>query len=126
MEEENLGRDRAEVGRKGEDLALEYLQKRGMSIVARNWRCGHKELDLIADDGLFLRIVEVRTLCYPNVRPPAESIGPMKRRKIMAAARRFVAEHGIINEVAFDIVSVVVNGEFYSLEYIENAFLPEW
>ena len=44
----------------------------------------------------------------------------------MAAARRFVVEHGIINEVAFDIVSVVVNGEFYSLEYIENAFLPEW
>ncbi len=118
--------NRTIVGRKGEDLALEFLISRNMRLVARNWRCGHKEIDLIMDDGEFLRIVEVRTLCYPNVRRPAESVDRRKRSRIMCAAKKFVNSHGIRNEIVFDIVSVVINGGFHSIEYIAGAFSPQW
>ena len=96
---------RAEVGKRGEDLALEFLESRSMRLVARNWRCGHKELDLIMYDGKFLRIVEVRSLYYPNVQRPAESINRKKKTLVMRAARRFVSLHKIKNEIAFDVVS---------------------
>ena len=117
---------RAEVGKRGEDLALEFLESRNMRLVARNWRCGHKELDLIMYDGKFLRIVEVRSLYYPNVQRPVESINRKKKTLVMRAARRFVSLHKIKNEIAFDVVSVVMNGEFSSVEYIADAFAPEW
>ena len=77
-------------------------------------------------DGKFLRIVEVRSLYYPNVQRPAESINRKKKTLVMRAARRFVSLHKIKNEIAFDVVSVVMNGEFSSVEYIADAFAPEW
>ena len=78
-----MGSERVETGRKGEDLALEFLEGRGMRLVARNWRCSHKELDLVMDDGVFLRIVEVRSLTFPNLQSPAESVDLEKRRRVL-------------------------------------------
>lgn len=118
--------DTALLGKKGEDVALNFLEGRGMRLVARNWRCSHKELDLIMDDGNFLRIVEVRSLSYPNDILPFETVGPVKRRMIIAAARSFVGVSGIDKEVVFDIVSVVFNGDIFTIGYIENAFAPQW
>lgn len=118
--------ERAIVGRKGEDLALEFLKKRNMKLVARNWRCGHKELDLVMYDGMFVRIVEVRTLCYPNLYRPAESVDWRKRAKVIGAARLFANQYQICNEIVFDIVSVVLDGESCSIEYIAEAFSPQW
>lgn len=117
---------RAEVGKRGENVALEYLKSRGMRLVARNWRSGHKELDLIMDDGEFLRIVEVRSLTYPNLQPPEDSVDWNKRRKVMGAARKFASVNVVQNEIVFDIVSVVFNGENALVEYIPNAFAPQW
>ena len=117
---------RAEVGKRCENVALEYLKSRGMRLVARNWRSGHKELDLIMDDGEFLRIVEVRSLTYPNLQPPEDSVDWNKRRKVMGAARKFASVNVVQNEIVFDIVSVVFNGENALVEYIPNAFAPQW
>ncbi len=117
---------RAQVGKKGEDVALRYLEGLGMQLVARNWRCGHKELDLVMDDGEFLRIVEVRSLVFPNIYPPQESVDWNKRRKVIGAARRFAQLHFVKNEIVFDIVSVVFKGEEAIVEYIPNAFAPQW
>ena len=117
---------RTEVGKRGENVALEYLKSRGMRLVARNWRSGHKELDLIMDDGEFLRIVEVRSLTYPNLQPPEDSVDWSKRRKVMGAARKFASVNVVQNEIVFDIVSVVFNGENALVEYIPNAFAPQW
>ena len=121
-----FGTDRAKVGKKGEDVALEFLNNRGMQLVARNWRSGHKELDLVMCDGEFLRIVEVRSLTYPNLQPPEESVDWNKRRKVMSAAKKFAAVNVVQNEIVFDIVSVVFKGEDAHVEYIPNAFAPQW
>lgn len=123
----DIGKGRkAEVGKRGEDVALEFLEKQNMKLLARNWRCGHKELDLVMFDGAFVRIVEVRTLYYPNARRPAESVDRKKRKRIMDAARAFVNLHKIENEIAFDIVSVVMDGSVATIEYVVEAFTPEW
>lgn len=118
--------NRAELGKKGEDVALKFLTERGMQLVARNWRSGHKELDLVMDDGEFLRVVEVRSLNYPNNADPAETVDWHKSRMVIAAARAFVARNKIAKEVVFDVVSVLFNGEIYKLEYIPAAFAPTW
>lgn len=116
----------ADLGKRGEDVALKFLKERGMQFVARNWRSSHKELDLIMDDGDFLRIVEVRSLSYPNNVLPFETVGTVKRRMIIDAARHFVVSKGIDKEIVFDIVSVVFNGDLFTIDYIANAFVPRW
>lgn len=130
---ENLRfKNRQELGKRGEELALEYLLQRGMKLLARNWRCGHKELDLVMEDEEFIRIVEVRTREYPSQIDPFESITSPKRRKIIAAAKGFLAQEGGRGklsgrkEVVFDVVSVLCNGEFFEVKYIGEAFTPSW
>ncbi len=120
------GCGRLELGKKGEDVALRFLTGRGMRLVARNWRNSHKELDLVMDDGEFLRIVEVRSLSYPNNADPVETVDWYKRRLVIAAARGFVARNKISKEVVFDIVSVLFNGEIFKIEYVPAAFMPNW
>ena len=85
-------KNRQDLGRKGEEVALEYLLQRGMKLLERNWRSGHRELDLIMEEGGFIRIVEVRTREYPSIIDPFESITLPKRRRIIAAARDFLAK----------------------------------
>ena len=120
------------LGKKGEDAALEYLLQRGMKLLARNWRCGHKELDLVMEDGNFIRFVEVRSREYPSIIDPLESITAPKREKTIMAAKGFLARMGQEGklsggkEVAFDVVSVVFNGDLFELKYIGEAFGPSW
>ena len=58
-------KNRQDLGKKGEDVALEYLLQRGMKLLERNWRSGHKELDLVMEEEGFIRIVEVRSRNWP-------------------------------------------------------------
>mgnify|MGYP002512896587 CR=1 FL=1 len=81
------------MGKKGEDVALEHLLQMGLKLVERNWRCGHKELDLIMEDEGFVRIVEVRTREYPSIMEPFESITAQKRNKVIAAAKGYMAQN---------------------------------
>ncbi len=130
---ENLWcRNRRELGKKGEDLALEYLLQRGMRLLARNWRSGRKELDLVMEDGDVIRFVEVRSREYPSVIDPFESVNGVKQRNVISAAMGFLAEksrEGYLSggkEVAFDVVSILFNGELFEIKYIREAFGPSW
>ena len=123
-------KNRQDLGRKGEEVALEYLLQRGMELLERNWRIGQKEIDLIMLDGDFIRFVEVRTREYPSLIDPFESIGPQKRRKIVSAARGYLAGKGKWlsggKEAVFDVVSILFNGELFEVKYIREAFGPTW
>ncbi len=123
-------KNRQELGKKGEDVALEHLLQMGLKLVERNWRCGHKELDLIMEDEGFVRIVEVRTREYPSIMEPFESITAQKRNKVIAAAKGYMAQKGRFlhggKEVVFDVVSVLFNGEFFEIKYLKEAFAPLW
>jgi putative endonuclease len=113
-----------ETGRRGEEVAAAWLEARGFRVVERNWRCGHKEVDLVAESERAVHIVEVKTLTPPLLSLPAEKVDARKQARLVAAARRLIAERHIDCEVQFDIVAVVLDGEEPQVEYIPEAFYP--
>ncbi len=117
---------RQEIGNKGEDLACEYLENIGYEVIARNWRVGHLELDIIAEYKNAVHIVEVRTLSYPAIHQPFETINLAKQRKIIKAASIFAAKERVRNEIIFDVVSIILKTDSYKLEHIKDAFSPLW
>lgn len=121
---EKDGFSSVKVGRRAEDLALSYLIGRGYRLVDRNWRYHHLELDLIMFSNKGLHIVEVRSLRAPVLVMPYETVDVHKRRRIVRAASSYVNRRRIGCEVFFDIVSIVFERDSYTIDYIEQAFLP--
>ena len=95
-----------------------------MELLARNWRSGHYELDLVMDDGGCIRIVEVKSLQADDGFDPVENMTPSKCSKLVIAARRFISENPTGREVVFDVVSVIFDGPDANITYIPCAFLP--
>lgn len=112
------------MGRRGEELAAAWLEARGFRVLERNWRSGHKEVDLVVESGRAVHIVEVKTLTPPVLALPAEKVDARKQRRLVAAARRLIAERHIDREVQFDVVAVVLDGDEPKVEYIPQAFYP--
>ncbi|MGN0190050.1 MAG: YraN family protein [Candidatus Cryptobacteroides sp.] len=96
-----------------------------MMIVARNYRSGHYELDIVALDEDGLHIVEVRTRLDVSIAP-SSTVDRLKQARVVAAAKRFVAENVDFAgyEVCFDVVGVTIAGEDMVLEYIPKAYIP--
>ncbi|MBR6423328.1 MAG: YraN family protein [Bacteroidales bacterium] len=113
-----------ETGRLGEEAALAWLERRGFRLLARNWRSGHKEVDLVMESERAVHIIEVKTLTPPLLEQPFEKVDPAKQRRLVNAARRFLTELHADCEVQFDIVSVVLDGDETRVEYIPEAFYP--
>lgn len=115
---------KSETGRRGEDLALAWLEGRGFRLLDRNWRSGHKELDLVVESAERVHVVEVKTLTPPLLMRPSEKVDAVKQGRLMAAARHYIACRQVQKEVQFDVVSVVLDGERSEVEYIPEAFFP--
>ncbi len=96
------------VGRFGEDLAVLHLERAGLEVVSRNWRCPRGELDVVARDGRCLVVVEVKTRRSLDFGHPAEAVGREKQtrlRRLAAEWLRGSADH--FDEVRIDIVAVL-------------------
>jgi putative endonuclease len=113
---------RQDLGREGERLAAQYLEGLGMTILERNWRFGHKEIDLIAREGNDLVIVEVKTRTAPVRESPDQAIPREKRRSLVSAANAYVRFNRIPLDVRFDTVNVVFNRESVELTHVRDAF----
>lgn len=111
-------------GRKAEDLALEWLLERGFTLRERNYRVGHRELDLIVESEDRLHIVEVKSLTAPAIVDPLEKVDIKKQRRLASAAAYYIASHKVAKEVQFDLISVIFYPEGHSLEYVPKAFWP--
>ncbi len=114
-----------DFGQIGEEAAVTYLQQQGYTILDRNWHCGHLELDIVALDGDFLSIVEVKMRDYNAVVSPFDSVDKQKQRNMVSAANGYVKIKNRDEEVRFDIVSVIHHcGEVLSVELMKDAFYP--
>jgi putative endonuclease len=96
-----------DLGRRGEDVAADYLRRQGLVVLSRNWRCRLGELDLVATDGDRLVVCEVKTRSGPGYGHPSEAVTRRKAGRIRQLTRFWLAEHRVRwCEIRFDVVSV--------------------
>jgi len=117
----------AELGELGENIAAEYLLGKGYKILERNWRFGHKEIDIIARDTgkNELVIVEVKTRKGKDMLLPGDLITMSKQRFLINAADAYIRWHANRTDTRFDVILIYFqnNGE-YKLQHIPEAFYP--
>ena len=113
-----------ELGKLGEDLAVQYLTDKGYEILERNWHNIHKEIDIIAKDGEELVIVEVKARQTDEYGEPDIAVTKKKQRMLIAAANAYILNKGLDMETRFDIVSIIFKDGEPVIEHIEDAFLP--
>lgn len=114
----------SELGNKGEEIAIEYLMSIGYSILEKKWHAQHLELDIVAQDGNELVIVEVKARGTDSYEHPAEAVSNKKIRFLVNAAEAFIYEKNINLDTRFDVISIVFTGHGFELEHFQNAFYP--
>lgn len=120
--------ERKKTGNDGEDAAARFLMAREHEILARNWRAGHLEVDIItlAADGI--HFVEVKTRRPPLQAEPQESVTPTKQKRLVRAALTYLNRSrdprlGSV-EYHFDIVAVTIDNPGMTIGYFPDAFIP--
>jgi putative endonuclease len=113
---------RTALGKKGEDLTVQYLLKKGYTLLERNWRFRHKEVDIIATDGHDLVFVEVKTRSSEWFGTPEEAVDDKKQRYLMDAAEAFIRIRKLDTNIRFDVVSIILKPGYQSIDHIEEAF----
>lgn len=114
-----------ELGKQAEDKAVEFLQKKGYTVIARNFRWQKAEIDIIAEHLGMIIIVEVKARTNAIFIEPQEAVNKRKMRLLISAADEFLQANNRTEEVRFDIVSVVPQKQGgMKIIHIENAFEP--
>lgn len=116
------------IGIKGEEEAAKMLEKKGYKVLEHNWRLGHWEIDLIAENKEEIVFVEVkaRTTMYGNILPE-EYVDEAKKKRMIASGNAFMKRYRSPKSLRFDIIGIVVDPETMEVTYrshIENAFQP--
>jgi putative endonuclease len=119
-------RARSELGRAAEDAAARHLEERGYTVVLRNVRVGHLEVDIVARKGPVVAIVEVRFRGPGAWTSALGSVDPAKRRRIRQAGdriwRRYFKRDPGVERMRFDVIAVGASGSDYEIEHVPAAF----
>jgi putative endonuclease len=111
------------VGRSGEELAAEYLQRQGYHIIARNYRTRQAEIDIVARHKGVLVFVEVKARRSKGFGHPKWAVTPAKQRRISMAALAYLKAHRAMQSRArFDVVTIEIADAKPCIEVIANAF----
>ena len=113
-----------ELGKWGEDLAADYLQRKGYTIIERDWKSGKRDLDIIAQDGNVIVFVEVKTRRNRLFGEPEESVDYHKLQNLQQAISHYVKFKHIRQEIRFDIISIVGTvGTDPDIQHIQDVML---
>lgn len=117
------------IGIIGEAEAARILEEKGFRIIEHNWRMGHLEVDLIAENRKEIVFAEVkaRTTTYGG-KLPEEFVDEIKRKRMIAAANAYIKYHKIEKVPRFDIIGIIVDAKTNEITYrnhLENAFIPQ-
>lgn len=116
---------RLQRGRHWEAVAADYLEDRGLTVLARGYRCRLGELDLVCRDGATLVIVEVRARATSSFGSALETIGPHKRARIVQATRHFLMRRTQWSDasIRFDVVAFdAIETAEPAVQWVRNAF----
>ena len=116
------------IGIKGEEEAAKMLEKKGFKIVAHNWRLGHFEIDLIAEnkEEIVFAEVKARTTMFGDIRPE-EYVDENKKKRMIISGNAYMRHTKSAKSLRFDVIGIVVNPETLEVTYrahLENAFKP--
>ena len=111
-----------ELGKKGEQLAVDFLLKMGYEIVERNYRFEKAEVDIMALKEDILAIIEVKTRSTADFGNPQDFVKPRQIKNLVKAVDEYVNVNGLEVEVRFDIIAIVKAKEGYEIEHIQDAF----
>jgi len=114
----------SELGIYGEGLAVNHLISKGYLIHTRNYKYDHAEVDIVAEDRGMLVFVEVKTRLSAYLSDPSLLISKKKQRQIIKVSDHYAREFHPEKESRFDIIMVITNEKYTSIEHIEDAFYP--
>ncbi len=110
-------------GIRGEDLAVDFLQKKGYHIVKRNYHFERGEIDVIAEHGGLLVFVEVKARRSGQVGLPEDSITPSKRDRMLKVAEGYLMQHRLSGQdCRFDVVAIEWLTDGVQIRHRENVF----
>ena len=110
------------IGKKGEDLAVEFLVENGYEILARNYRFKKSEIDIVCVQANLLIFVEVKTRSSLKYGPPETFVSMNQQKAILKAAEEYLVETGWNKGIRFDVVSVFMNDVNTEIEHLKDAF----
>ncbi|MCA6421673.1 MAG: YraN family protein [Flavobacterium sp.] len=111
-----------ELGKFGEALAVEFLQKNGFDILETNWTFQKAEIDIIAQKGTILAVVEVKTRSSIEFGLPQDFVKPKKIQLLVKAIHEYIILNDLDVEARFDIMAIHKEENNYKIEHIEDAF----
>ena len=114
--------DHNELGKLGEEMAAEFLEKAGYEILERNWVFQKAEVDIIARKGGTVAIVEVKTRSSIDFGLPQEFVKPKKIQLLVKAVNEYITTNDSDVEVRFDIIAIHKTPKEFVIEHLESAF----
>jgi len=110
------------LGKDGEKLAVEFLEKHNYDILEKNYRYLKAEIDIIAQKGDTIIVVEVKTRSTPEFGDPQDFVKPKQIQLLVKAINHYVTKNDLDVEVRFDIVAIIKNKLGTKIEHLEDAF----
>lgn len=117
---------RNSVGLTGENEAVDLLEKKGYRILERNWKMGHLEVDIIAENKEVIAFVEVKARTS-DFKRPEQYVDAAKKHRMQSAANVYMRATRSGKSPRFDIIGVQMDKEkrnILSITHLENAFMP--
>lgn len=111
-----------DLGKLGEELAVEFLQKNGYEILETNWRFQKAEIDIIAKKENTLAIIEVKTRSSLDFGLPQDFVKPKKIQLLVKAVNEYVISNNLDIEVRFDIIAIHKEAKSFAIEHLIDAF----
>src|SRR4030042_5472976 len=118
-----MGIEKKELGKKGEELALRFLKKKGFRIIEKNYVCKMGEMDIIAREKDTLAFIEVKTRTSTLFGPPQLAVNASKQRQLSKVALNYLKEKHLGDVKArFDVVAILLGHKGEEIELIKDAF----
>ncbi|MBB3124318.1 MULTISPECIES: YraN family protein [Mesoflavibacter] len=111
-----------QLGKKGEQLAVDFLIENGYDIVERNYRFNKAEVDIIAQKEDVLAIIEVKTRSTTDFGNPQDFVKPKQIKNLVKAVDEYVTVNNLEVDVRFDIIAIVKEEQQFNIEHLEDAF----
>lgn len=115
-----------ELGKKGEDLAVEYLLQNDYEILNRNWIYQKAEIDILAKKDHFLAVIEVKTRSSLDYGSPQDFVKPKKIQLLIKAVNAYINDREMDFEdnleIRFDIIAIHKTEETFAIEHLTDAF----